>query len=58
MTKSLKKALFAAITVALGINVAMLLKGEGFPLWQTGLYTSVTFVVDFLFSLLFGRKKG
>ncbi len=57
MAKKAEKALLAAISVAIGINVVTLIKGEDFSLFNTGLYAIVTFIVDYLFTCLFEMKK-
>ncbi len=58
MKENLKKALLAGISVAIGITFVTLIKGEGFSLFTTGLYGLVTFIIDFICSLIFNKKRG
>lgn len=57
MKEKLIKALFVGIAVAIGITAVMLIKGEKFSLYTTGVYGLVAFAVDYIFSLIFNKTK-
>lgn len=57
MKEKFIKALFIGITVAIGITLVMLIKGEKFSLFSTGVYGLVAFAVDYIFSLFFNKPK-
>ncbi len=56
MKEKAQKAVFAAVTVALGITFVTLVGGD-FSLFKTGLSAIVAFMVDYLFSCIFEAKK-
>ncbi len=57
MKEILTKALLSGIGVAIGITLVMLIKGEEISILTTGLYGSVTFIVDYIVSFIFNKKK-
>ena len=57
MKERLLKALFVSITVALGITLVTILQNEDFSFVKSGLYAIVAFIVDFVFSNIFEKKK-
>ena len=57
MKEKFGKAIVTAVIISLGITVATCLKGDSFSIAKAGLYAVVAFAVDFLFSLLFDKKK-
>ena len=57
MKERLLKALFVSITVALGITLVTILQNEDFSFVKSGLYAIVAFIVDFIFSYIFEKKK-
>ena len=57
MIERLLKALFVSITVALGITLAAIVQNEDVSLVKPGLYAIVAFIVDFIFSYIFDKKK-
>ena len=58
MKERLLKALFVSITVALGITVVTILQNEVFSFVKSGLYAIVAFIVDFIFSYIFEKRKS
>ena len=57
MKERLLKALFVSITVALGITLVAIVQNEDVSLVKLGLYAIVAFIVDFIFSYIFDKKK-
>ena len=57
MKERLLKALFVSITVALGITLVTIVQNEDFSFVKSGLYAIVAFIVDFIFSYIFEKKK-
>lgn len=57
MKERILKALFVSITVALGITLVTIVQNEDFSLVKSGLYAIVAFIVDFIFSCFFDKKK-
>ena len=57
MIERLLKALFVSITVALGITLVAIVQNEDVSLVKPGLYAIVAFIVDFIFSYIFDKKK-
>ena len=57
MKERLLKALFVSITVALGITLVAMVQNEDVSLVKPGLYAIVAFIVDFIFSYIFDKKK-
>ena len=57
MKERLLKALFVSITVALGITLGAIVQNEDVSLVKPGLYAIVAFIVDFIFSYIFDKKK-
>ena len=57
MKERLLKALFVSITVALGITLVAIVQNEDVSLVKPGLYAIVAFIVDFIFSYIFEKKK-
>ncbi len=57
MKERLLKALFVSITVALGITLVAIVQNEDVSLVKPGLYAIVAFIVDFIFSYIFDKKK-
>ena len=57
MKERLLKALFVAITIALGLSLVTLINGEDFSLVKPGLYAIIAFIVDYIFSFLFDKKR-
>ena len=51
------KAVFVAISIALGITLVTFINGEEFSFVKPGLYAIIAFIVDFIFSFLFDKKK-
>ena len=57
MKDRLLKAFFASITVALGITIVTIVQNEDVSFVKTGLYATVAFIVDFVFSYIYDQKK-
>ncbi len=57
MKENLIKALYAGVMVAIGIIFVMLIKNEEFSLLKIGISALAAFTVDYLFSLIFNKKK-
>ncbi len=57
MKENLTRALLSGIGVAIGITLVMLIKGEEFSIFTTGLYGLVTFIVDYIFSFIFNNSN-
>ena len=57
MKERLLKALFVAITVALGITLVTIVQNEDISLVKSVLYAIVAFIIDFIFSYIFDKKK-
>ena len=57
MKERILKALFVSITVALGITLVTILQNEDFSFVKSGLYAIVAFIVDYIFSCFFDKKK-
>lgn len=57
MKERVLKAVFVAISIALGITLVTFINGEEFSLVKPALYAIIAFAVDFIFSLIFDRKK-
>ena len=57
MKDRLLKALFMSITVALGITIVTIVQNEDVSFVKTGLYATVAFIVDFVFSYIYDQKK-
>ena len=57
MRDRLLKALFVSITVALGITLVTIVQSEDISFVRSGLYAIVAFIVDFIFSYIFDKKK-
>ena len=57
MKERVLKALFVAISIALGITLVTIINGEDFSLVKPGIYAIIAFIVDFIFSFLFDKKK-
>lgn len=57
MKDRLLKVLCVSITVALGITVVMIMQNENVSFLKSGLYAVVAFIVDFVFSYIFDKKK-
>lgn len=57
MKERILKALFVAISIALGITLVTLINGEEFSFVKPALYAIIAFAVDFIFSFIFDRKK-
>lgn len=57
MKERLLKALFVSIAVALGITLVTIVQNEDFSIVKSGLYAIVAFIVDFIFSYIFEKKK-
>lgn len=57
MKERVLKALFVAISIALGITLVTFINGEEFSFVKPGLYAIIAFIVDFIFSFLFDKKK-
>jgi len=58
MKEKAQRALLAAVIVVVGITFVMLVNGEGFSLFKTGLYAAVAFVAEYFFSWLFEGRKS
>lgn len=58
MKENLVKAIFIAVVTAIGITMVMLMKGENFSLFKTGLYAVIAFVVDYIFSYIFDKRNS
>ena len=57
MKDRLLKVLCVSIIVALGITVVMIMQNENVSFLKSGLYAVVAFIVDFVFSYIFDKKK-
>lgn len=57
MKDRLLKALFVAIVVALGITLVMIIQNEDVSLVKSGLYAIIAFIVDFVITYIFDKKK-
>lgn len=57
MKDKLLRALFVSIVVALGITLVMIMQNETFSLVKSGLFAIIAFLVDFVFSCVFDKKK-
>lgn len=57
MKDRLLKALLVSITVALGITVVTIVQNEDISFVKSGLYAIVAFIVAFIFSYIFDKKK-
>ncbi len=57
MKDRLLKALFVSISVAIGITLVTIVQNEDFSVFKSGLYAIVAFIVDFIFSYIFDKKK-
>ena len=57
MKDRLLKALFVSITVALGITLVTIVQNEDVSFVKSVLYAIVAFIVDFIFSYIFDKKK-
>lgn len=57
MKDRLIKVLSVSITVALGITLVTTVQNEDFSFMKSGLYAIVAFIVDFVFSFIFDKKK-
>ncbi|MBO4997568.1 MAG: hypothetical protein J6D02_06170 [Lachnospira sp.] len=57
MKDRLLKALFVAIVVALGIALVMIIQNEDVSLVKSGLYAIIAFIVDFVITYIFDKKK-
>lgn len=57
MKDRLLKALFVSITVALGMTLGTIVQNEDVSFVKSGLYVIVAFIVDFIFSYIFDKKK-
>ena len=58
MKDRLLKALFVAIVVALGIALVMIIQNEDVSLVKSGLYAIIAFIVDFVITYIFDKKKN
>ncbi len=57
MKDRLLKALFASTTVVLGITFVTIVQNEDVSFVKLGLCAIVAFIVDFIFSYIFDKKK-
>ena len=57
MKDRLLKALFVAIVVGLGIALVMIIQNEDVSLVKSGLYAIIAFIVDFVITYIFDKKK-
>ena len=57
MKDKLLKALFVAIVVGLGIALVMIIQNEDVSLVKSGLYAIIAFIVDFVITYIFDKKK-
>jgi len=57
MKERLENALLMAIAASVGITLVTYIQGEPFSLFKAALYAIVTFVVDYIFSYLFDKKR-
>ena len=57
MKDRLLKALFVAIVVALGIALVMIIQNEDVSLVKSGLNAIIAFIVDFVITYIFDKKK-
>lgn len=57
MKEKLQKAVLVAVSIAIGITLVTILNGETFSCFKTGLYAVVAFVVDYIFSCIFEKRK-
>lgn len=57
MKDRLLKVLSVSITVALGITLVTTVQNGDFSFMKLGLYAIVAFIVDFVFSFIFDKKK-
>lgn len=57
LKERLLKALFVSITVTLGITLVTIVQNEDFSFVKSGFYAIIAFIVDFIFSYIFDKKK-